>query len=188
MVLSISYLESVISNLEYQMPSIQYISTQETSMPRKLVSENVQTQPTQDTVSAVRADHTSNGGISTLIRGLLLNNSILEETDIIDEMVDAQVDMMDVDEDRCTEPDVKGILKTVKSKSMKPKHSKQFRFNETVLVGEVHSKEDYDRRSDFHLVLTPEIAMAIKTELNDFKSNEMMVHLQSRHMTHLFTI
>jgi hypothetical protein len=183
MVLSINNLV-----LKYQMPSIQYISTQETSIPRKLVTDNAQTQLTQDTVSAVRADPTSNGSISTLIRGILMNNSIIEENDAVDEMVDAQVDMMDVDEDRCTESDVEGILKTVKSTSMKPKHSKQFRFNETVLVGEVHSKEDYDRRSDFHLVLTPEIAMAIKTELNDFKSNEMMVHMQSRHMTHLFTI
>lgn len=63
---------------------------------------------------------------------------------------------------------------------------KQFRFNETVTVGEAISKDDYERKSDYQLLLTPELAMEIKKELNYFKQFEMSVHQESRHYTHLF--
>jgi len=64
--------------------------------------------------------------------------------------------------------------------------SKSFRFNEQVLVGETYPKEDYERRSDFMLSLTPEKAYLIKKELNDYKREEMNVHETSRCFTHFF--
>jgi hypothetical protein len=65
---------------------------------------------------------------------------------------------------------------------------KVFRFNEIVLVGETHSKHDYERKSDFVMFLPPHIAHMIKKELNDFKSTEMEVHQESAHNTHLYLV
>lgn len=69
-----------------------------------------------------------------------------------------------------------------------PALRKQFRFNETVIVGEAHGKEEYERKSDFQLNLTPELAMEIKKELNYFKQFEMAVHDDARQHTHLFKL
>jgi hypothetical protein len=49
--------------------------------------------------------------------------------------------------------------------------------------------EQYDRTSDPNITahkLTPTIAQQIKTELNQFKSQEMIVHQDSREYTHFF--
>lgn len=82
---------------------------------------------------------------------------------------------------------IKSCLK--KSKSMPALVSnKQFRFNETVYVGEAHSSDDYERKSDFQLRLTAELAYMIKRELNEFKSNEMPVHEESKKFTHIFKL
>ncbi|KAI3644263.1 hypothetical protein MP228_010427 [Amoeboaphelidium protococcarum] len=106
----------------------------------------------------------------------------IPERDIVD------VDAMDIDSVSSSEsPRVKSCLKKSRNASSK-KQSNQFRFNEVVLVGEAHHREDYDRKSDFVLHLTPAIAMMIKRELNDFKSNEMPVHETSRIYTHLFKL
>ncbi|KAG0371484.1 hypothetical protein BGX24_001615, partial [Mortierella sp. AD032] len=49
--------------------------------------------------------------------------------------------------------------------------------------------DQYDRTSDPHITahrLTPAIAQRIKLELNTFKSQEMLVHQESRVNTHFF--
>ncbi|GCB77678.1 hypothetical protein scyTo_0020599, partial [Scyliorhinus torazame] len=55
------------------------------------------------------------------------------------------------------------------------------RFNEYV---EVTEAQDYDRRADKPWTrLTPADKAAIRKELNEFKSREMEVHEESRHLT-----
>jgi hypothetical protein len=78
---------------------------------------------------------------------------------------------------------VKGILKKETKKSGT---KKSFRFNETVMIGETFGADEYQRNSGYVLHLTPDLARFIKKELNDFKLNEMIVHQESAHMTHLF--
>jgi hypothetical protein len=49
--------------------------------------------------------------------------------------------------------------------------------------------EQYDRTSDAYITasrLTPAMANKIKLELNQFKSQEMLVHEESRVYTHFF--
>ena len=54
------------------------------------------------------------------------------------------------------------------------------RFNDYV---EVADAQDYDRRADRPWTrLTPQEKAAIRKELNDFKSTEMMVHVDSLYM------
>ncbi|CAG2101930.1 unnamed protein product [Medioppia subpectinata] len=61
------------------------------------------------------------------------------------------------------------------------KERKIIRFNDYV---EVTQANDYDRRADKPWTrLTPKDKAAIRKELNDFKSMEMEVHEDSRHMT-----
>ncbi|KAI1302305.1 Phosphatase and actin regulator 1 [Halotydeus destructor] len=61
------------------------------------------------------------------------------------------------------------------------KESKILRFSDYV---ELTSSEDYDRRADKPWTrLTPKDKAAIRKELNEFKSMEMEVHEDSRHMT-----
>ena len=58
---------------------------------------------------------------------------------------------------------------------------KIIRFNDYVELTEV---EEYDRRADKPWTrLTPRDKAAIRKELNDFKSSEMAVHDDSRHLT-----
>ena len=60
------------------------------------------------------------------------------------------------------------------------KERKIIRFNDYVEVTQAH---DYDRRADKPWTrLTPEDKAAIRKELNEFKSLEMAVHDESRHM------
>ncbi|PHZ07309.1 uncharacterized protein RHIMIDRAFT_275018 [Rhizopus microsporus ATCC 52813] len=62
-------------------------------------------------------------------------------------------------------------------------------FSSTVRVHETFSSTEYDRRSDNTYTcqnLTPELALDIKKELNDYKLNHMHVHPQSRQLTHFF--
>jgi hypothetical protein len=63
--------------------------------------------------------------------------------------------------------------------------TKRFRFNERVLVGETWPATEYDRRGDTIVRLTPALAQAIRMELNEYKSKEMVVHEESRIYTHL---
>lgn len=81
----------------------------------------------------------------------------------------------------------KSILKKVQTRGRKY-DIKHFRFNSSVLLGEAHSKFEYDRKSDFVLHLTPQVATQIKMELNEFKSTEMPVHENSKCYTHLFVM
>ena len=60
------------------------------------------------------------------------------------------------------------------------------RFNDYV---EVADAQDYDRRADRPWTrLTPQEKAAIRKELNEFKSTEMMVHVDSLYMIRLFDI
>lgn len=55
------------------------------------------------------------------------------------------------------------------------------RFNDYIEVTQAH---DYDRRADKPWTrLTPKDKAAIRKELNEFKSSEMAVHEDSRHLT-----
>ncbi len=55
------------------------------------------------------------------------------------------------------------------------------KFNDYIEVTPCH---DYDRRADKPWTrLTPKDKASIRKELNDFKSNEMDVHEESRHLT-----
>ena len=56
-------------------------------------------------------------------------------------------------------------------------------------VHQTWAADQYDRSSDPHITaqrLTPAIAHKIKLELNQFKSQEMLVHHESRVNTHFF--
>lgn len=59
------------------------------------------------------------------------------------------------------------------------------RFNDYIEVTQAH---DYDRRADKPWTrLTPKDKAAIRKELNEFKSSEMAVHEDSRHLTRYLT-
>lgn len=61
------------------------------------------------------------------------------------------------------------------------KEKKIIRFNDYIEVTQAH---DYDRRADKPWTrLTPKDKAAIRKELNEFKSSEMEVHQESRHLT-----
>ncbi|XP_054006983.1 phosphatase and actin regulator 2 isoform X8 [Hylaeus anthracinus] len=61
------------------------------------------------------------------------------------------------------------------------KEKKIIRFNDYIEVTQAH---DYDRRADKPWTrLTPKDKAAIRKELNEFKSSEMAVHENSRHLT-----
>ncbi|KZC11994.1 Phosphatase and actin regulator 1 [Dufourea novaeangliae] len=61
------------------------------------------------------------------------------------------------------------------------KEKKIIRFNDYIEVTQAH---DYDRRADKPWMrLTPKDKAAIRKELNEFKSSEMAVHEDSRHLT-----
>ncbi|XKL61196.1 hypothetical protein PGB90_008253 [Kerria lacca] len=61
------------------------------------------------------------------------------------------------------------------------KEKKIIRFNDYIEVTQAH---DYDRRADKPWTrLTPKDKAAIRKELNDFKSSEMAVHEDSKHLT-----
>lgn len=75
------------------------------------------------------------------------------------------------------------ILELPKCKNKKI--HQQFRFNEIVLVGESWSKDDYERKGDLKLTLTPALAFFIRQELNEFKA-QMDVHPLSAQNTHFY--
>lgn len=61
------------------------------------------------------------------------------------------------------------------------KEKKIIRFNDYIEVTQAH---EYDRRADKPWTrLTPKDKAAIRKELNEFKSSEMEVHEDSRHLT-----
>lgn len=66
---------------------------------------------------------------------------------------------------------------------------KSITFNTVIKLHETFSASEYDRRCDTSATcqkLTPVIALKIKEELNNFKLNDMFVHLDSRQNTHFF--
>ncbi|XP_030762425.1 phosphatase and actin regulator 3 isoform X3 [Sitophilus oryzae] len=66
------------------------------------------------------------------------------------------------------------------------KEKKIIRFNDYIEVTQAH---DYDRRADKPWTrLTPKDKAAIRKELNEFKSSEMDVHEDSRHLTRFYKI
>ncbi|XP_076266504.1 phosphatase and actin regulator 4 isoform X11 [Rhynchophorus ferrugineus] len=66
------------------------------------------------------------------------------------------------------------------------KEKKIIRFNDYIEVTQAH---DYDRRADKPWTrLTPKDKAAIRKELNEFKSSEMDVHEDSRHLTRYYKI
>lgn len=62
---------------------------------------------------------------------------------------------------------------------------KRFRFNETVLVGQTFSSDEYERAADGAIQMTPTLAYLIRKELNELKA-QMEVHEDSRHLTHFY--
>ncbi|KAG0320561.1 bud neck involved protein [Linnemannia gamsii] len=71
-----------------------------------------------------------------------------------------------------------------------PRPPRQLQFStEEPLVYPTWTPEQYDRTSDAYITasrLTPAMANKIKLELNQFKSQEMLVHEESRVYTHFF--
>ncbi|KAG0205200.1 hypothetical protein BGX33_008037 [Mortierella sp. NVP41] len=71
-----------------------------------------------------------------------------------------------------------------------PRPPRQLQFSTAQpLIHETWTPDQYDRTSDPNITahrLTPAIAQRIKLELNTFKSQEMMVHQDSRINTHFF--
>ncbi|XP_050313227.1 phosphatase and actin regulator 1 isoform X3 [Anthonomus grandis grandis] len=66
------------------------------------------------------------------------------------------------------------------------KEKKIIRFNDYIEVTQAH---DYDRRADKPWTrLTPKDKAAIRKELNEFKSSEMDVHEDSRHLTRYYKV
>ncbi|KOX71337.1 Phosphatase and actin regulator 1 [Melipona quadrifasciata] len=66
------------------------------------------------------------------------------------------------------------------------KEKKIIRFNDYIEVTQAH---DYDRRADKPWTrLTPKDKAAIRKELNEFKSSEMAVHEDSRHLTRFYVL
>ncbi|CAM0139103.1 hypothetical protein VKS41_007868 [Umbelopsis sp. WA50703] len=62
-------------------------------------------------------------------------------------------------------------------------------FSPSITVHETFSANEYDRRCDPNVTcckLTPEFAMRIKQELNEYKLTGMEVHIESRQYTHFF--
>ena len=79
---------------------------------------------------------------------------------------------------------LKSILKQDSKQKVKEKEG-NFRFNETVLVGEAFSPEEYDRKGAMKIHMTPTMAYLIRQELNEFKK-EMAVHVESEKNTHFY--
>ncbi|KAK4509708.1 cyclin-dependent kinase 5 [Mucor velutinosus] len=66
---------------------------------------------------------------------------------------------------------------------------KSLSFNPVIKLHETFSAQEYDRRCDTGATcqkLTPVLALKIKEELNNFKLNDMFVHMDSRQNTHFF--
>lgn len=66
---------------------------------------------------------------------------------------------------------------------------KSLSFNPVIQLHETFSASEYDRRCDMNTTcqkLTPSLALQIKEELNQFKLNDMSVHIDSRQYTHFF--
>lgn len=66
---------------------------------------------------------------------------------------------------------------------------KSLSFNPVIKLHETFSAHEYDRRCDTSATcqkLTPELALKIKDELNNFKLKDMFVHVESRKNTHFF--
>lgn len=66
---------------------------------------------------------------------------------------------------------------------------KSLSFNPAIKLHETFSAQEYDRRCDTGATcqkLTPVLALKIKEELNNFKLNDMFVHVDSRQNTHFF--
>lgn len=62
-------------------------------------------------------------------------------------------------------------------------------FSTSITVHETFSASEYDRRCDPNVTcckLTPDFAMRIKQELNEYKLTGMDVHIESRQYTHFF--
>ncbi|ORZ24371.1 hypothetical protein BCR42DRAFT_402801 [Absidia repens] len=76
---------------------------------------------------------------------------------------------------------------TIKSRSAKP--NMKIQFASAIQVHDTFGSQDYDRRCDTQVTwqrLTTVLALQIKKELNEYKLNEMQVHLQSRQNTQFF--
>ncbi|ORX61709.1 hypothetical protein DM01DRAFT_1128255 [Hesseltinella vesiculosa] len=70
-----------------------------------------------------------------------------------------------------------------------PSGRRRLQFCPKVQVHETYSAMDYDRRCDTNVTcqkLTPNLAMKIKQELNEYKLTDMEVHVDSRQYTHFF--
>jgi hypothetical protein len=66
-----------------------------------------------------------------------------------------------------------------------PKNPSTVKFNEIVTVRRTWAKKDYDRKGEVTWKLTPDKAVEIRNELNEFKK-EMDIHEESRSNTHFY--
>lgn len=83
---------------------------------------------------------------------------------------------------------MKSIHMTTRSVTTGPKMKRNISFATNLSVHTTWSGTTYDRRGDPATCnrLTPQLAQAIKEELNAFKMEEMAVHHLSRNYTHFF--
>ena len=155
------------------------------------VSQRIQEEPKQPTVpqtnnKSKKSQHKRSK--SAPIKSSKLNNgNVFEVTGISVQPSSSDIEMTDCVEVTTRQLMIKGILKST-STINSITAEKQFRFNEIVLVGEAHSRDEYERKSDFQLQLTPALAYMIKRELNEFKSGEMEVHEESRGNTQIYRV
>lgn len=66
--------------------------------------------------------------------------------------------------------------------------TKKFRFNEFVVIFETYNADDYDRSMTNDLENNLKNTLRIKTELNEFKREEMNVHKDSKKFTHFLAV
>ncbi|EPZ36856.1 hypothetical protein ROZALSC1DRAFT_28985 [Rozella allomycis CSF55] len=79
---------------------------------------------------------------------------------------------------------LKGILKN-EFKEDNHKSMKSVKFQDDIVIGITHSGDEYERKGEFNLNITPVMAYLIKQELNALK-REMDIHEDSRKYTHFY--
>lgn len=164
------------------MPAVQYFSNQSTPIPRQcspILSNSTEPKSTVAFSQRIKAFLGQLNNVQECPAMEVESDSDCASDMIIDNYLAASRSEASL----CS---TKSILKSSSTSSLASSRSKEFRFDESVLVAETFSKVDYERKNDYQLILTPAIAREIKLELNEFKSHEMLVHSESIGNTHLY--
>jgi hypothetical protein len=91
--------------------------------------------------------------------------------------------------DKLPSPASSTVSTSTQSTNISTSSKKSLSFNPVIKLHETFSAHEYDRRCDTSATcqkLTPELALKIKEELNNFKLKDMFVHVESRKNTHFF--